>query len=176
MAGGGTVSAEAFLLHFASRPDIAARVDDVTFASDGCWLWPSKRYVKVGRRGDRRFLHRISLEIKLGKPLGERHALHDCDVPRCCNPAHLRPGTHCDNMRDMAERGRAANTPVCGIENNQATLTDDQIVAALNRLAAGETITSVAASVGVTRRAVQTWRDGTARRAAHLLWARGDAA
>lgn len=164
------MSAETFLRHFASRPDIAARVADVTFADNGCWLWPSKRYIKVGRRGNRRFLHRISLEIKLGEPLGRRHALHGCDDPRCCNPEHLRPGTHADNMRDMAERGRVGNKVFHGIENNKATLTDDEIVAALVRLDAGETITAVAASVGVTRRAVQTWREGIARRAAHEKW------
>lgn len=32
---------------------------------------------------------------------------HDCDNPSCCNPHHLRIGTHQQNMDDMSKRGRA---------------------------------------------------------------------
>lgn len=35
------------------------------------------------------------------------HILHSCDNPRCCNPEHLRIGTHQDNMNDKVSRGRS---------------------------------------------------------------------
>lgn len=34
------------------------------------------------------------------------HVLHRCDNPRCCNPEHLMPGSHDDNHKDKARKGR----------------------------------------------------------------------
>ncbi len=57
---------------------------------------------------------------------------HKCDNPLCCNPDHLELGTHADNMRDKAERGRAwtgGQPPQQprGAGNSNAALTDDDV-------------------------------------------------
>jgi DNA-directed RNA polymerase specialized sigma subunit len=51
--------------------------------------------------------HRISAQIA-GYDIDCLQVLHSCDNPGCCNPTHLRTGTHTDNMRDKVERKRYA--------------------------------------------------------------------
>jgi hypothetical protein len=77
-----------------------------------CWPWAaSTRRDGYGQfwAGDRMVLaHRFSLQRKLGRALlREELALHSCDQPPCVNPAHLRVGSHADNMLDMTAKERA---------------------------------------------------------------------
>jgi hypothetical protein len=83
----------------------------------GCWWWTgaldTKGYgrILIGRSAQR--AHRVAYELLVGPipDLGGYHGgclLHRCDQPCCVNPQHLRPGTHADNMADMAAKGRAA--------------------------------------------------------------------
>lgn len=76
---------------------------------DECWPW------MVGHNQDgygifhieRRSVHahRVALALALGGILKEQ-ALHHCDFPPCCNPAHLFEGTNADNVRDRDAKGR----------------------------------------------------------------------
>src|SRR5277367_5915953 len=87
---------------------------------DECWPWLGFRTPKMGYgrtwikdRGY--YAHRVIFDlanpgvIPLTAPT-DRNAsgflIHSCDNPCCCNPAHLRVGTHAENMRDKVERGR----------------------------------------------------------------------
>ena len=86
-----------------------------------CWPWRgaiqtrSKQghggYGWFSRGGKVRYAHRHALELTIGRVLepGEV-AMHSCDNPPCCNPAHLRAGTQGDNLRDMAAKGRHVGT------------------------------------------------------------------
>ena len=59
--------------------------------------------------------HRIALILSSGKQL-QLCALHTCDNPPCCNPAHLYWGTHLQNAKDRGDRGRHIN-PMAGKPN-----------------------------------------------------------
>lgn len=54
---------------------------------------------------------------------------HRCDNPPCVNPAHLIAGTHADNMRDMAERGRGSKYGRKGEAHSMHRLTDADVIA-----------------------------------------------
>lgn len=83
----------------------------------GCWIWTAYRnrdgygQVKVGGlRGRKLSAHRVSFALTNG-PIHEGMCiLHGCDKPECVNPAHLRIGTHQQNVDDRTARGRRAPT------------------------------------------------------------------
>ena len=63
--------------------------------------------------------HRLAMMIE-GNDIDGWHVLHSCDNPPCCNPAHLRLGTHKENMEDRSDRGNR--------RNYSKTLTVEQIL------------------------------------------------
>lgn len=82
---------------------------------DGCWLYTGFRkwdgYGWVARSqggGKYRWLtaHRYAWILTHGEPPEGALIMHLCDVPACCNPDHLRLGTHEENMADMKLKGR----------------------------------------------------------------------
>ena len=91
------------------------RVDN-SAGSDACWPWmgctlPSG-YGRCMWRGRQENAHRIAwslttaLPIPRGRSKTSELILHSCDNPQCCNPRHLRKGTHQENMNDRDERRR----------------------------------------------------------------------
>lgn len=86
--------------------------------ADKCWIWRGRTHRGYGKlsytpaSGERKkdmFAHRASWLLHYGElPLG-KCVLHKCDNPSCVNPIHLFLGTHDDNMKDMAVKGRGNN-------------------------------------------------------------------
>jgi len=79
--------------------------------NSGCLLWEGATvaggYGVFSRAGKLVLAHRVAWEEANGTiPVG-LHVCHTCDVPGCCNPAHLFLGTAVDNARDMVAKGRA---------------------------------------------------------------------
>ena len=80
--------------------------------ADECWPWTgyarrSGRGI-VTRGGRLYYVSRIVFYLTHGQ-WPEPECLHECDNPACCNPAHLKEGTHARNMGDAAVRLRMAS-------------------------------------------------------------------
>lgn len=98
---------------------------------DECWTFNGAKlpngYGLIWRENKLIYTHRLSLELALGRPISDGlFALHNCDNPSCCNPTHLREGTHLENMNDRTERGRTFCSK--GEINPASKLTADQVL------------------------------------------------
>lgn len=114
--------------------------------ADECWPWTAYRgptgygrFMVSTKRGEAKacLAHRLALEEIEPIPFSGAIALHLCDNPSCCNPAHLRWGTQRDNINDARLKGRtssgSAHSEITkaviprGEEHCNAVLTADQV-------------------------------------------------
>jgi hypothetical protein len=76
-----------------------------------CWEWKrplgKHPYGRMRLRGVLYGSHVLAYYFTHGR-FPTKWALHRCDNPSCCNPAHIYDGTPADNVRDRDERGRSA--------------------------------------------------------------------
>lgn len=101
----------------------------------GCWLWiggtNGDGYGQVRFQGRQVSVHRMAYELTYGET--ELFVCHECDTPSCCNPEHLFPGTHQDNMDDKSKKGRNNR----GVDQRLAKLTEEDVISIRVEYAAG---------------------------------------
>lgn len=92
-----------------------ARIDEkiVAVPETGCWIWTgcinSQGYGTVRHCGRMDYVHRVIYRLLKRTHIPRAMVLmHSCDTRACCNPDHVRPGSHRANMRDMVAKDRAA--------------------------------------------------------------------
>jgi hypothetical protein len=105
---------------------------DLKKADNNCWICDS-HYSIPGRdrtiipfKNKHYFIYHFTYGFFNSIPLQDlKYKLlrHTCDNSLCCNPGHLIPGTHIENMRDMVERERSCR----GEDHPQAVIDEDTV-------------------------------------------------
>ena len=78
----------------------------------GCLEWqgfrrpPPRHYGDMSYRCKNWRTHRITWVIHFGPIPKGMVVMHTCDNPPCCNPEHLKLGTHLENMADCRAKDR----------------------------------------------------------------------
>jgi predicted XRE-type DNA-binding protein len=95
-----------------------------------CWEWQKSTikqgYGRTSLNGKMILAHRLSFYYTHGRHVSQDKIIcHSCDNKKCCNPNHLREGTHKDNSDDMFLRNRFVY--MRGEKNGRAKLTQENV-------------------------------------------------
>jgi hypothetical protein len=119
----------------------------------GCWIWTAstagKGYGQIKIPGTRRqvYAHQLSWKIHRGPIPADLLVCHECDTPRCVNPAHLFLGTSGDNLQDMAAKDRHLR----GERNAKAKLTEADVLRIYALSDAGKSAAQIAKELGIVK-------------------------
>jgi hypothetical protein len=113
----------------------------------GCWNWTActsdkLTYGKFFYKKKNWYAHRFIYNFLIEEVSDELMVCHTCDNPLCVNLDHLFIGTHDDNMRDMAMKGRLPTQ--IGEANPNNKLTETSVQEMRNLRKAGTNYTSIA--------------------------------
>lgn len=118
-----------------------------------CWEWTGgKTGIGYGNFFFKKDMgaHRYSWELHFGEIPKGLKVLHRCDNIVCVRPEHMDLGTHDDNMRDMAQKGR---------HRRGRRLTNVKEIK--ERLARGESYIAISKEIGCTPMAIYRIKVGT---------------
>lgn len=96
---------------------------------NACWEWKNNcshpfGYARFGHSGKVELAHRFSYNIH-NPPLKKGECvLHQCDNPKCVNPAHLKAGSRKDNANERVLRDRGTK----GSSVPTSKLTEQQVL------------------------------------------------
>lgn len=130
-----------------------------TRTETGCLEWQHGRTSKGYGRFKEVYAHRESAK-RAGMRIEGTVVRHQCDNPPCIEPAHLRPGSQSQNLKEMVARGRR---DYHGTNSPRAILTEEQVREARN-LKGKLTARAIGDRYGVTKAAInsllagKTWR------------------
>lgn len=125
--------------------------------SDECWIskgaTAAQPYgvIKIGTRNNR--AHRVMYGLCFGTPKAWESVMHTCDNPPCCNPAHLRVGSHRENMADRALKGRGGDLK--GENNGRAKINAADVLVIRS---SSESAIAIARRFGISNVAVHNIR------------------
>lgn len=132
---------------------------------EDCWPWTGRLnengYGVFDLDSTPNIASRIAYMLANGVDPSEAMVCHSCDNPPCCNPSHLWLGSHGDNMKDMALKGRAHVIGWCGDDHPRSKLSSVDV---LTIRASGTPTSILAREFGVTTSAIynirerKTWR------------------
>lgn len=140
-----------------------ARVREVP---SGCWEWiGAKKWSGYGNLhvdGKRITCPQAAWYLEHNEWPAGRFVLHSCDNRLCVNPAHLRLGTHYENIADATARNRWAK----GERHGMCKFSESTVRKIAEAILSGQPTMGIAKKYGVSAPTVSDIRHGT--RWAHI--------